>query len=197
MTPSIALPKGPSDQRKAIEEEIFTLVDRHFREVLKPFLLAKFGAAAGEGGAARFTAMMNDFFTKVLEKRPDEFWRAKSATELRKWASVVVSNQMRDYLRREKLRNFDSIAPLVEERQRLLQGEDRHGPHDQGSRPHRLPGAIARTKTRRLQGWALRHRFVDGMTRDQIGDQLNRKRPRPSARPSTTGIAALAKALDD
>jgi RNA polymerase sigma factor (sigma-70 family) len=168
------LPERSSSQRKDIEEEIFTFVDRHLREVLKPYLLAKFGAVAGEGGAARFTAMMNDFFTKVLEKRPDEFWRAKSATELRKWASVVIANQMRDYLRREKRYEdgFDVIAPLVEERRDFF--KEKTG-RDLTIRALDLidTGCRSEDEEKRLQGWVLRHRFVDGMTREQIGDQLN------------------------
>jgi DNA-directed RNA polymerase specialized sigma24 family protein len=193
----LSQPEGPAGRRKAIEEEIFTLVDRHFREVLKPLLLARFGAVAGEGGAARYTAMANDFFTKVLEHRHDEFWRAGSATELRKWASVVISNQIRDYLRREHRYKdgFDAIAPLVEERRDFFKQktgvdftikaldliDDWCGSEDDG---------------RRLQGWVLRHRFVGGMTRDQIGDQLNVS-VHTIRKALETGIVALRVALND
>jgi DNA-directed RNA polymerase specialized sigma24 family protein len=189
----LALPKGPSDRRKAIEEEIFRLVDRHLREALKPLLLARFGAAAGESGAARFTAMMNDFFTKVLEHRPDAFWRAKSATELRKWASVVISNQMRDYLRRE--RRFDAMAPLIYERCEFF--KEKTG-MDLTIRALDLIDAWCGNEDdgKHLQGWILRHRFVDGMTREQIGDQLNMS-VHTVRKALEGGIGALRTALDD
>jgi RNA polymerase sigma factor (sigma-70 family) len=191
-----ALPKGPSDERKDKEEKLFNLVDKHLHEVLKPYLLAKFGVAAGEGGAARFTAMMNDFFTKVLEKRPDEFWRAKSATELRKWASVVISNQMCDYLRREKRYEdgFDIIAPLVEERRDFF--KEKTGMNFSIRALDRINVWCGREDDgERLLGWVLRHRFVDGMTREQIADQLNIS-VHSVRRALDEGIDALRAALD-
>jgi RNA polymerase sigma factor (sigma-70 family) len=180
-----ALPEKSDGARQRIEKEILELVDRHFREVLKPFLLSRFGAVAGEGGAARYTAMMNDFFTKVLNHRLDEFWRAKSAATLRKWASVVVSNQIRDYLRREKHfeEGFDIIAPLVEERRDFFQEKT-----DRRLTTRALDEidswCDSNAEVEQVQGWVLRHRFVDGMTRDQIADQLN------------VGVHTVRKALD-
>jgi RNA polymerase sigma factor (sigma-70 family) len=168
------LPDEPIAAREAVEKDILALVDRHFRVVLKPFLLSRFGAVAGERGVIRYTAMMNDFFVKVLARRPDEFWRARDAATLRKWASVVVSNQMRDYLRRKKLfeDQFDAIAPLVEERCDFFQEKT-----DRELTVQALDlidsWCKSDDKTDRSRGWVLRHRFVDGMTREQIADQLN------------------------
>jgi len=181
-----ALPPGPDVRRKDLENEMFTLVDSHFREALKPSLVAKFGAAAGERGAARYTAMMNDFFVKVLAKRPDAFWRAKSATELRKWASVVDSNQIRDYLRREKRYQnaADALAPLVEEREGFF--KQKTGMNFDSEILERIDALCRETDpSQRMRGWVLRHRFVDAMTRDQIADQLN------------VSVHAVRKALDE
>ena len=144
--------------------------DKHMREVLKPFLLDKFGAATGESGAARFTAMMNDFFIKVLDRRPDEFWRAKSAAELRKWTSVVVSNLIRDHLSREHKYNYfdDGFGAFVLERRDFFMAKtglslsekvlDLIDKWCDGGEP---------------SGLVLRHRFIDGMTREQIAEHLN------------------------
>jgi DNA-directed RNA polymerase specialized sigma24 family protein len=168
------LPEEVGAARRKLENQLIALVDRHFREALKPFLLHKFGAAASQGGAARYTAMINDFFVKMLAKRPDQFWRAKSARELRKFASVVVSNQMRDYLRREARQQdcYDAIAPLLAERQSFFKqkvGLDLTAPVlDEIEQMCKSSHA-----DERLSGLALRHRFVDGMTREQIADQLN------------------------
>jgi len=197
-----SLPEKSDAARQRIEKELLELVDRHFREVLKPFLLSRFGAVAGEGGAARYTAMMNDFFTKVLNRRPEEFWRAKSAATLRKWASVVVSNQIRDYLRREKHfhekhfeEDFDIIAPLVEERRGFFQEKT-----DRGLTTRALDAidswCDSNAEVEQVQGWVLRHRFVDGMTRDQIADQLNVS-VHTVRKALDAGIAALRVVLDE
>jgi RNA polymerase sigma factor (sigma-70 family) len=157
-------------RRTGAEQELFRLVDKHMREVLKPLLLGRFGAAAGESGAARFTAMMSDFFIKVLAGRPDEFWRARSASELRKWTSVVVSNLIRDHLRREnKYNNFDDgFGAFVLERRDFFMAKtslplsekalDLIDKWCNGGEP---------------SGLVLRHRFIDGMTREQIAEHLN------------------------
>jgi len=193
----LALPEGPSPRRSVIESQILLLVDRHFREALKPFLLARFGAVAGEGGSARYTAMMNDFFTKVLAHRPDAFWRAKSTETLRKWASVVVSRQMIDYLRREKFYGdgFDAIAPLVEERHDFF--KEKTG-LDLSARALGLidDWCGSDQEEKRMIGWVLRHRFVDGMTRDQIADQLNAS-VHTVRKALDAGIEALRRALGD
>src|SRR5262249_28508494 len=125
-------------------------------------------------------------FVKVLDKRPDGFWRAQSAIELRKWTSVVVSNQMRDYLRRQRrYRDLDEVLrPLIEERQAFFRQKTgmtfssqvadvlAAGPRDAGP-------------ARQAHAWVLRHRFVDGMPRDRIADQMN------------LSIHAVRKLLDD
>lgn len=170
----LALPEGSGAERTSIEDQLLTLVDRHFREALKPFLLARFGAKAGKSGVARYTVMINDFFTKVLAHRPEAFWRAKSAETLRKWASVVVSRQMIDFLRREKFYGdgFAAIAPLVEERRDFFKQKTGM---DLSARALDLIDAwcVSGTEEVRSIGWVLRHRYIDGMTREQIANQLN------------------------
>jgi DNA-directed RNA polymerase specialized sigma24 family protein len=117
----------------------------------------------------------------------------KSATELRKWASVALSNQMRDYLRHEK--RFQTFAPLFEERCKFF--KEKTG----------MDLTIAALNViaewcqnghehQKLQGLALRHRFVDGMTREKIADQLNRS-VHEVRKAIKSGIIALRVALDD
>jgi len=57
----------------------------------------------------------------MLEKRPDAFWRARTAKDLRKWASVANANLMRDVLKRDargKEILKEQLAPLVAVRSR-------------------------------------------------------------------------------
>ena len=160
-------------RRPKLEDELFRLVDKHFREALKPFLLSKFGPAAGKDGAARYTAMMNDFFIKVLASRPDAFWRAKSALELRKWVSRVVSNLMIDHLRREKRHEpiTDAIAPLVDERKVFFR--EKTGLEFAAEVLEIVEGwCQGNDPGKKRRGLVLRHRYVDGMTRAQISEQL-------------------------
>lgn len=190
-------PRDDKAGRCKLEEDLFRIVERHFREVLRPYLLAKFGATAGEGGAARYTALMNDFFIKVLDKRPDAFWRAESATELRKWVSVVVSNQMLDYLRREKRYEdvADGLAPLVEERQDFF--KEKTGMVLNGEILEQIDlWCREEDSPWHLFGWVLRHRFVDGMTREGIADQLNIS-IHTARRALDEGIVALRAAVLD
>jgi RNA polymerase sigma factor (sigma-70 family) len=141
--------------------------------------------------------MMNDFFIKVLEHRPDAFWRAKSATELRKWASVVISRQMIDYLRRERFYavGFDTQAPFFEERRDFF--KEKTG-MNLTIRALDLIDACCGSEDdeTRLRGWVLRHRFGDGMTREQIGDQLNLS-VHTVRKALEAGIVALRAALED
>jgi RNA polymerase sigma factor (sigma-70 family) len=166
------IPLDEKARRKAIENKILTLVDAHLRDFLRTFLSARY-PAMGESGAARFTAMLNDFFIKVLERRPDGFWRAQSAEELRRFISVALTHQMIDVLRREHRyqRPKDGLDELVEERKTFF--EDKTGLE--------FAAEVLRTvqnwcesddPTTRLRGLILRHRYVDGMTRKQIATHL-------------------------
>ena len=167
------LPEG-DPRRLPWERELVGLVATHFEEALKPLLLSKFGSAAGKGGAARYTQMMNDFFVKVLSSRPDAFWRAKSAKELRKWASVVVTRQMIDHLRRENRYEADTeaIAPLVHEREVCFR-EKTGLEFDFGVLEIVEAWSKSTNADIKRRGLVLRHRYVDGMTRIQIAEQLD------------------------
>ena len=188
------LPAGPSPRRAAIETEILALVSVYLQEVLKPFLLAKYGAVLGEGGAARFTAMMNDFFIKVLEQRADPFWRANSARELSKYVSVAMTRQMIDALRRER-RYQDGFDALIDERREFFKAKTGLDLTSE------VLGVVEEWcqdthPEQAFQGWVLRHRFVDGMTREQIAQQL--KVTQHAVRLSLDqGIAALRRVFVD
>ena len=171
--------KGDKTQVRAIEQEVLTLLDAHLREYL-PFVLASvFGRAVidtGSDASIRYTAMINDLFVKVLnrKKRPDAFWRARSVKVLRSWVSVTVANQIRDHFKRKKIgkRVMEAIAALAEERQR----------HFFQSTGLELDEDVLEQIVRWRDGddprlaqlaRVLLHRYIDGMTYEQISDQLD------------------------
>ena len=160
----------------SVEGEILELVDTYFRRSLRPVVAKVFGTnvvgTSSNDGRCRYTEMVNDFFVKVLDKRPDAFWKAQTAAALRTWASVVIANQMRDTLRRQKLGQqiLADILPLIEEKRAYFQERYRETFEeflDQLTVWERSPD-----KSLQLQATALRHRHVDGMTWRDIASQL-------------------------
>ena len=73
---------------KPIAEAIFELVDKYFRRELLPILTSVFGTGVvgkqlpeqrrGDQ-SLRYTEWMQNFFVKMLDKRPDAFWKAQTA----------------------------------------------------------------------------------------------------------------------
>ena len=118
-----------------INDAIFELVDKYFRRELLPVLTHVFGSGVigkqlpeqrrGDQ-SLRYTEWIQNFFVKMLDKRPDAFWKAQTAKNLRIWSSVVIANMMRDYLKRKKRgqKILADIAPLIAEKQKYF--EDRY-----------------------------------------------------------------------
>ncbi|MBM4076306.1 MAG: sigma-70 family RNA polymerase sigma factor [Planctomycetes bacterium] len=123
-------------------------------------------------GDCRYTEMVNDFFVKVLDKKPDAFWKAKTAKNLRTWASVVIANQMRDVLRRQKKGQqiLKEILPLIDQRQTHFQKQYQK---DFEEFLDQLAAWDSSSDQRyREQATALRHRYVDGMSKREIQEQM-------------------------
>jgi len=116
--------EADQSKRQEFERRILELIDRYFRMAIRPVMAKIFGHEVlrqDQDSSLRYTEMMNSFFVKVLASRPDEMWRATTARDLRNWASTVMANHMRDYLRRKKRGREilnDEIAPLYEIRKR-------------------------------------------------------------------------------
>lgn len=168
-------------QRQKAQDDILELVETYFRRALRPVVAKVFGAGVlGQpvhgkraDGSLRYTAMVNDFFVKVLDKRPDAFWKAKTAAALRTWSSVVIANQMRDYLRRKKKGQqilHDEIAPLVEQQQKYY--EARHRTTFEEFLDQLAAWESSGDETLARQARAMRHHYVDGMTWGQVAEQL-------------------------
>ena len=167
-------------QIKNTDQEILILVDKHLRQAARPALLKMFGPIVGRKADAtvRYTNMVNEFFAKVLAMKDDEKWKMETARQLRSYASVVMSNQIRDHLRRKKLApqaiDSDVLASFADQRQVHFEKHN-HVPFE----------AALKTLERWSQGTdadlttmaqVLRHRYIDGMPYDKIAEQLDLKK---------------------
>ena len=160
---------------KDLEDEIIGLVDEHFREALRPVLIKTFGkgvASQQVDASVRYTNVVNDFFAKVLKQRDDAFWQAKTAKELRAWASRVMTNQVLDHFRRKKLapKVVDDIGEFADQRQTHF---------EKYNNDVRFEAALATLERWRVGSdderrlaLVLQHRYIDGMSYDDIAEQL-------------------------
>ena len=160
----------------SVEGEILELVDTYFRRSLRPVVAKVFGTnvvgTPSNDGRCRYTEMVNDFFVKVLDKRPDAFWKAQTAAALRTWASVVIANQMRDTLRRQKLGQqiLADILPLIEEKRAYFQ--ERYRETFEEFLDQLAVWEQSADKALQLQANVLRHHYVDGMPWRDVEEQL-------------------------
>jgi RNA polymerase sigma factor (sigma-70 family) len=157
----------------AKEDEIIILVDKYFREALRPILLKKFGKIVGShaDGTVRYTQMVKDFFIKVLEHRHEPFWKAKTARNLRNWSSRVMTNQIIDHLRRKKRtpQPRDDLATFADHRQTHFEKYN-----DVRFEPALLTIQqwLSGSEQEQLMAKVLLHRYVDGMDYDEIAEHL-------------------------
>ena len=166
---------------KPIAEAIFELVDKYFRRELLPILTSVFGTGVvgkqlpeqrrGDQ-SLRYTEWMQNFFVKMLDKRPDAFWKAQTAKNLRVWSSVVIANMMRDYLKRKRRgqKLLAELAPLIAEKQKYF--EDRYETTFEDFLNLLAQWDASDDEKRRLMAAALRLRYVDGLTWQQIALDL-------------------------
>lgn len=161
---------------RSVEGDIMELVDTYFRRSVRPVVAKVFGTnvvgTPSNDGQCRYTEMVNDFFVKVLEKRPDAFWKAQTANALRTWASVVIANQMRDTLRRQKRGQqiLADLLPLIEQKRTYFQERYRTTFDELLDQLATWEGSL--DESLQLQARALRHRYVDGMAWRDIALQL-------------------------
>ncbi len=160
-----------------VEGEILELVDTYFRRSLRPVVAKVFETnvvgTPSNDGQCRYTEMVNDFFVKVLDKRPDAFWKAQTAAALRTWASVVIANQMRDTLRRQKRGQeiLADILPLIEEKRAYFQ--ERYRETFEELLDQLAVWEQSHDKALQLQASVLRHHYVDGMPWPDVEEQLH------------------------
>jgi len=172
-----------------IRKQCLELVDRYLRTTLRPVLVKRFPHKGLESAPAkqelystdamfRFTDLLQDFFVQVQSKFDDPFWKKDAAIQLRDYASAVISNNIRDALRRRKRQeSFDDEQlhdaleeQLVQECEQRLKSEINLELSDVLETLHQW----SESTDQQLQELALvlRHSYVSGMTLEQIAADL-------------------------
>ena len=159
-----------------LEAEVLEIVDGYFRASLRGIMTKLFGPEMAsrnqyQEATLRFTELLNNFFVKMLEKRPDAFWRARKAKDLRKWASVANANLMRDALRRDRCGRelLKQLTPLVDERKLHFQKTAKIELTEDVLKMFEL----WRDGVDPQMGLVLTYRYLDGMSYAEIANQLD------------------------
>ncbi len=185
-------------ERKELEGRIYEVVDRHFRQAIRGWLAAKYGRGLKDdrhGQGASYTALFHDFFVKVLEQKPDPFWKAKTASDLRSWSSVVMLRMLVDHYRRTSHRpvGMDGFEEFANQRETHFE--------------RRFPGLVWVESLKQWQRWQsqgtdterqwariLAQHYVDGMKWCEIATDLEISSSAIS-KLKTRAVAALRLAL--
>jgi DNA-directed RNA polymerase specialized sigma24 family protein len=184
-------PNGDGPRDPELESDIYVFLYSELRRVAP--LLPGMGPAANDLRAdvsARFTAVLNAAFARILEKYPDRLMRSQSRRQLTGYVSRTMSSLMLNHYRsrrafRNALRVPEVSADLMEEvddiltrliHERAVYFENRNG----------LPFSSA---LELIQSWessgdpetsacgeALRLRYVDGLSYDDVAAAINRTR---------------------
>ncbi|QDU69308.1 ECF-type sigma factor [Engelhardtia mirabilis] len=158
----IALQKA----RNAAIEWIYGYFDRELRPVLR-----QIDSRTSDQTSVQYSVLVNEFFARVLAREDDPLLRLESKRELVRWASVCTANLLRDVLRRRR------STPL--EHDSLVEFADGRAEHFR--RKHGLDLEPALDELERWDGRAepwparatvLRHRYIDGLTYDEIAAQM-------------------------
>jgi RNA polymerase sigma factor (sigma-70 family) len=142
---------------------------------MKAIMIRLFGSQIAKDGSLRFTVLWNDVLVKVLKSGKLKAPEGDVIKSLTSYFSSALANQARDYLRRRKSHSKildDHIKPLVEQRERYL--KENYGIHIELL----LEMAEKWAKAGDSTGTALRLRYIDGMTYEQIAEALGLSRDR-------------------
>ncbi len=176
------------DQLHEIRHQCIELVDRYFRQALLPILAKRFpgyvtyhadkpNKQAPVNVVVQFTQLLNDFFIQVLSTFDDEFWKKRSAIELRNYASIAISRQgvLNALRRRKKQEPLNELAlELALDDQFAADFEDRF--RETGIDPADAMEIIQRWNEgddrQRRHAMVLRLYYVTEMTDSEVQDDL-------------------------
>jgi len=159
------------------EQAAIEIVYGYLRQALPGLMCRLFGPevlSRREDAAVRFTEMLHNFLLKILEKRPDELWRAKTARQFRQWASVANANLMRDILRRQRRGDEilkEQLAPLLSARSQHFE-RSAHRPLDEAVLEQIESWSGSDSAVTRQMGLVLRYRYLDGLPYPEIAHML-------------------------
>jgi RNA polymerase sigma factor (sigma-70 family) len=136
-------------------------------------MLRAFGPQIAKEGSLRFTVLWNDVLFKMLSSGRLKAPEGDVIQSLTSYFSTALANQARNYLKRRKRFGEildDAIKPLVEQRERYLKEN------------YDIDIELLLEKVDEWEnageklGKALRLRYIDGMTYDQIAGALELSR---------------------
>jgi RNA polymerase sigma factor (sigma-70 family) len=159
------------------EQAAIEIVYGYLRRALPGLMCRLFGPevlSQREDATVRFTEMLHNFLLKILEKRPDELWRAQTARQFRQWASVANANLMRDVLRRERRGDEilkEQLAPLLSARSQHFE-KTAHRPLDETVLEQIESWIGSDLEVNRQMGLVLRYRYLDGLPYREIAHML-------------------------
>lgn len=173
----VTTPASLQAEISMLEHRAIEIIYLFLRRSLPALMYRLFGprvVSHREDAIVRFTEMLHNFLVKILENRPDELWRAKTARQLRLWASVANANLMRDILRRERrgqeiLR--EKLAPLLEARSRHFE-KTAARPLDELVLEKIEAWTNDGNEVVRQMGLVLRYRYLDGLPYPEIAEML-------------------------
>ncbi|MBL8897471.1 MAG: sigma-70 family RNA polymerase sigma factor [Planctomycetes bacterium] len=157
------------DERERIGNEILSAILDHWDHELRPLLAREFSATKSDT-SVRYSAMVSAFFADILEENPDVLWRADSLRALTRYASVVISRDILDVLRRKKTRkdHADPLRRFVESR--AAHFESRHQ-LDLECALGELAAWDRRAAPWPLRARVIRFRYLDAMEYEEIAAQ--------------------------
>lgn len=186
---------GPKDpERQRVECELALWMEQHIRDNLKAIMLKVFGAQVQDDTSLRFTSLWNDVIAKVLHNGMHDLDRATTVRQMTTFYSVALKHLALDYIKRRKTGQEiveHAIRPLVESRERHLW--DKHKLDYEAV----LEAADRWNAAKDRRGEILRHFYVEGLSYDEIGEQMQLsrdqvKRLKHEALQQLKAIAAVA-----
>ena len=167
------VPESINDSLRDARNELVLWCEGHLKNNLKAIMLRAFGPQIAKEGSLRFTVLWNDVLFKMLSSGRLKAPEGDVIQSLTSYFSTALANQARNYLKRRKRFGEildDAIKPLVEQRERYLKEN------------YDIDIELLLEKVDEWEnageklGKALRLRYIDGMTYDQIAESLELSR---------------------
>ncbi|MFM7056910.1 MAG: RNA polymerase sigma factor [Planctomycetota bacterium] len=185
-------PNGDGPRDRQLEHDIYTFLYSELRRIAP--LLPGLGYHANHPAAdvsARFTEVLNQAFTRILEKYPDRLMRSQSRRHLTGYVSRTMSSLMLNHYRHRRAFQKAISSPEVQSRDddlvqdilsrltstRAAHFENRHGVPFESALELLQHWESSTDPELKACSEALRLRYVDGLSYDDIAATLNLPRP--------------------
>lgn len=91
-------------QLDSLRNDCIELMERYFRLNVYPMIARRFPGKIGpDKYVAQFTQLLSDFFIEIKQRFDDPLWVKTSPAELRGYASTVITRDVHDLMRRNRI----------------------------------------------------------------------------------------------